>query len=346
VVRNLPLTVAQVSADWLTGALGVRYPGVRVERLATDRIIWGTATKVFVRAGYAPHDRPLPPPRLCVKGGFREELRSIMARGYQTEALFYRDVAPRLSDGLPPCHYADVDPEHGQGIVVLDDLAEAGGRFVDARVPLTTDVVAAGLEVMAGWHARTDITEPWLDGPPNIRDLVTMVVQPEHWDTCMRQDQSDAVRELFADRDRVVRGFRAVWAAEDAGHRVLTHGDANVTNVYLDAGGAPTFVDWQFPALNSWAHDVTAFLVGSLDVAERRANEQALLRNYLAALAGQGGPDPGWDAAWRTYRCHHLHGATYALTPDEMQPADVRAANADRYAAAALDHDTLGLLGV
>jgi hypothetical protein len=343
---HLPLNIDQVTAGWLTDALAVRSPGVRVEKLVTDRIIWGTATKVFVRAGYAPQDGPLPPSRLCVKGGFREELRPIMARGYQAEALFYRDIAPRLSDGLPPCHFADVDPDHGQGIVVLDDLADGGGRFADSRVPLTSDTVAAGLEAMAGWHARTDITDPWLAGPPNLRDLVTMIIGPQSWDAGMKQEQSALVRELFADCDRTVNGFHAVWAAEDAAPKVLTHGDANLTNVYLDPVGAPTFVDWQFPALNHWAHDVALFLVGALSIDDRRANEQALLRHYLGALAGFGGQAPGWDEAWRDYGCHHLHGATYALTPDEMQPADVRAANADRYAAAALDHNTFGLLGV
>jgi hypothetical protein len=343
---HLPLDVDQIDADWLTSALAVRYPGARVRTVRVDRIIWGTATKVFVELDYAAHDGPLPPSRLCVKGGFREELRPIMARGYQTEALFYRDVAPRLSDGLPACHYAGVDPDHGQGIVVLDDLAGADGRFADSRYPLTPDVVARGLEAMAGWHARTDITDPWLAAPPNVRDLVTMITGPESWDAGLRQEQSAVVRELLADRDRVVRGFHAVWAGEDAGARVLTHGDANLTNVYLDASDTPVFVDWQFPAHNNWAHDVALFLVGSLDIADRRAGEQDLLRHYLAALSGHGGPAPSWDDAFLDYRRHHLHGATYALTPDAMQPADVRAANADRYATAALDHDTLGLLGV
>lgn len=346
---HLPLDIEQVTAGWLTDALASRCPGVRVEKLVTDRIIWGTATKVFVRADYAAHDGPLPPSRLCVKGGFREELRPIMARGYQAEALFYRDIAPRLSDGLPACHFADVDPHHGQGIVVLEDLTDTGGRFADSRVPLTADTVAAGLEAMAGWHARSDITgitDPWLAGPPNLRDLITMITGPGSWEAGMRQDQSVLVRELFADRDRTVRGFHAVWAEEDTGPKVFTHGDANLTNVYLDPTGAPRFVDWQFPALSHWAHDVALFLVGALSIADRRAGEEVLLRHYLDTLTARGGRAPAWDEAWRDYRCHHLHGATYALTPDEMQPADVRAANADRYAAAALDHDTFGLLGV
>jgi hypothetical protein len=47
---------------------------------------------------------------------------------------------------------------------------------------------------------------------------------------------------------------------------------------------------------------------------------------------------------WNAYRAHAIHGACYALTPDAMQPAPIRAALAQRYATAMLDLGTLDLL--
>ncbi|HUR73735.1 MAG TPA: hypothetical protein VMZ00_05625, partial [Sporichthya sp.] len=93
----LPMTVEEVD-PWLRDVLGV-------EKVEQTGIVWGTATKVLVEVTY-PGGRT---ERLCVKGGFVPELRAIMAMGYRAEALFYRDIAPRLGAGIPHCHYAAAD---------------------------------------------------------------------------------------------------------------------------------------------------------------------------------------------------------------------------------------------
>jgi Protein of unknown function (DUF1679) len=110
--------------------------------------------------------------------------------------------------------------------------------------------------------------------------------------------------------------------------------------VCLDRG-APRFVDWQFVCRGDAAHDVTLFLIGALDPADRQVHERALLRAYLAAR----GPDAEQvEEFWAAYRRHAIHGAAYALTPDVMQPREIRAALAERFAQAMLDLDTLALL--
>ena len=332
---RLPLTTDGVTADWLSEALGAG-----VERAETTAIVWGTATKVLLDVTYAAGEDRYPA-RLCVKGGFVAELLAIMGPGYQAEARFYRDVAPRLGTGVAGCYFAAVDDATGQGVVILDDLAAAGARFCDARRPLTPDQVAAGLDLLAAWHARKDLDEHWLAGPPHFRPMVRGLLYPEHWDAHIGQTTSGPVLDVLTDRARISRAFEALWASEDTRPPTFVHGDANLTNVYLDAVGAPRFLDWQFACRCDPFHDVTLFLVGALSVEDRRTHEQALLRGYLAA---RGEPAEPFDAAWNAYRRHPLHGVMYALTPEAMQPADVRAALADRFAQAAVDLETLTAL--
>lgn len=339
----LPLSPEQITPTWLSAALGVP-----VEQVEIDRVISGTATKALVDVRYATEPAGLPE-RVCVKGGFTPELRPIMAVGYQTEALFYRDVAAKVPDGLPTCYFAAIEPESDQGIVILEDLSTRGARFVDARQAMTPDQVAQGLLVQAQWHALSDLDEPWLKPTPHFRAMVAGLLTPEHWDAQLARGQSDLVLSVLDDRERIRRGFEATWAFEESRPRGLTHGDANPTNTYFDATGRPRFVDWQFAALYDWAHDVGLFLIGALTTEDRRDHEVDLLREYLAARAARGGSGtevPTWDDAWDAYRRHTLHGLMYALTPPEMQPPEVCAALAGRFAQAAVDHDTLGLLGV
>jgi hypothetical protein len=347
----LPLEVDQITAEWLSGALSERYPGTTVAATRVDSIIWGTATKVLLELDYPDSGTDSGsasgtglPGRLCVKGGFSAELRPIMSLGYRIEALFYRDIAPRLGSGLPTCYFADADAD--QGIIVLDDLATLGARFADARQPLTVDQVADGLRTLATLHAMPDVRAPWLDQPPHFRPMVTGLLQPANWDAQLANCSSALVRELFADRARIERAFHEVWAGEDKAPPALLHGDANLTNVYLDSAGRPRFLDWQFVCRSDWAHDVGLFLIGALSVPDRRQHERQLLRDYLATRAGLGAPAEDGDQAWDAYRRHPLHGALYALTPSSMQPPEVCAALADRYATAAADLDTLTLLAV
>jgi aminoglycoside phosphotransferase (APT) family kinase protein len=334
-VSALPLAVEDVTASWLSDALGAE-----VSAVEPTKVIWGTATKVLLRVQYATAGAGLPG-RVCVKGGFVPELLAIMAPGYQDEARFYRDIAPVFGAGLPRCWFAEVDEDSGQGIVILEDLAAAGVRFADAREPLRPSQVFDGLRLLATLHnMMTEVA--WLSATPYFRPMVSGLLAPEHWDAHIGSLDSPAVAAALPDRTRLATAFERLWAGEDNRPHALIHGDANLTNVCLDIEGTPTFVDWQFVCRGDAAHDVALFVIGALDIENRRTHERALLQEYLKLRTGPEDENTFWNA----YRAHAIHGACYALTPDAMQPREIRAALAERYATAVLDLDTFTVLGL
>jgi aminoglycoside phosphotransferase (APT) family kinase protein len=332
----LPLKVEQITPEWLGAALSAPRREVRVRAVSMTGVVWGTATKVMLDVAYASGGDALPS-RLCVKGGFVPEMLAFMAPGYQAEARFYRDVAPLLGEGLSRCHFAGIDEDSGQGIVILDDLATQGAVFCDARQPLSVDQAGAALELLARWHARTDLEVDWLDAPPHYRPMAYALAAEQ------RDDRTDEIEGLVTSRERLLAGFQAMWADEDRRPRRFIHGDANLTNVYLDADGEPRFLDWQFAGRGDAYHDVAFFLIGALSFEDRRNAEERLLRSYLKA---RGAEAETFDVAWDAYRRHALYGIIYALTPEAMQPAEIRDAMSTRFAHAVLDHDVLALLGV
>ncbi|HEX5806202.1 MAG TPA: hypothetical protein VFY31_07715, partial [Macromonas sp.] len=50
---TLPRFLEDLTPAWLTGALQARCPGVTVDHLDIEHVIWGTATKVLVNAQYS-----------------------------------------------------------------------------------------------------------------------------------------------------------------------------------------------------------------------------------------------------------------------------------------------------
>ena len=86
-----------------------------------------------------------------------------------------------------------------------------------------------------------------------------------------------------------------------AGPPTFVHGDLHIGNVFLDAGRVG-FIDWGLCRTSTHLRDVSYFLTMSVDVAERRANERALLRTYLDALRKAGGVEIPFDTAWHEHR--------------------------------------------
>ena len=343
----LPQTLDDITAEWLTDALGRR--GARVRGIAGREVIHGSATKVLLDLEY--EEAAGLPSRLCLKGGFDEVQRMVGGMGFLTEVRFFADLAAAMPVDVPTCWYAGTDGEPtGQSIVILDDLAAAGATFGDPTRALTRDQAAATLALMARWHAhfwggRDLDAAAWLTtGSPVLRHVIDILTSEQHFETHMAQPKADPVPTALRDPLTVRAAMQRLWELDDADTPTFLHGDTHIGNMYFEGDGSPRFLDWQSAMKGPWSHDVANFLAGALDVEERRANERDLLDHYLQHLRAHGGPELSRDDAWLGYRRHVMHGFLWVLTPEEMQPVENTAAMAARYSVAAEDLDVLGAL--
>jgi hypothetical protein len=350
-IHTLPTGLDDITPQWLTMAVSQRFPSVVVDSVDVESVMWGTATKVFLRVQYEAIDPRGPGEALCLKGGFDDKLHGVHSIGYRTEARFYRGIAPVFS-GVPDCWFAAEDFASGQGLVLTDDLRATGALFGKPDDRVGVDDVARALEVMARWHGLTWHRAgvgglPWLTvGSELFRPVAKSFLSPAHWAAYIDLPQTDGFDASLRDRKRMLRGLYSLWCLDDSGPLAVSHGDPHVGNTYVLGDNVRRFLDWQTVCLALWSDDVTYFITGILDVEERRRHEVDLLKHYLGALRSFTADAPGFDEAWLSYRQHHLHGLMFALCPPEMQAAEVCAQMGDRYAAAAIDHETLEALGV
>jgi hypothetical protein len=350
---NLPRTVDELTPQWITSSIRQRCPGVTVDSATIDRIVWGTATKVFFDLEYSLDSNPeRPPSKICIKGEFDERVRAALAvtvTGTQVEALFYNDLAPKLDLPLPRHWFGGSEP--GMGILIMENLAANGATFGTPISPWSPELVAKGLDILAKLHASTwgnDFSGiPWLHvGSPAVRQANEFLMSQAYWDAHFIKDNVFQMPAPLSDRERCISGLRAMWKYDDAHAESLIHGDAHVGNTCIDHAGNPFFIDWAGPCRSCWAFDVSNFMVSALSVDDRRATEEELLRHYLEKLQANGGRTLDWSDAWDNYRRHILNGIIWTTLPPTMQPAENVQALGERYTTAILDHDTLGLLGV
>jgi len=334
-----------LSPEWLTAVLRARHPGAVVTGTRVTERIETVATKVRFQVDYA---EPVEgaPRALCAKGYFNPAARGRVG-GSTTEVRFYQAVAPGGAVRVPGCVHAAVDEATGHGLILMEDLVEAGATFLDPLGAYTPERAAATLEQLAALHvAFWDRPEAELPAafPPRLRSLTG------HVDTARLQAQIDDGRAAdlpAAVRDAGrVRG--AMLALAEVGQRTarsLVHGDVHTGNVFELADGRCGLIDWQVAQYGAWALDVAYHLAAVLEPDDRERSERDLVDHYLDCLARGGVTPPDRDDAWWQYRAHLPYGFfLWAITRAVERPVIEHLTR--RLGLAVAWHDSLDLLGV
>ncbi|HXY91329.1 MAG TPA: aminoglycoside phosphotransferase family protein [Acidimicrobiia bacterium] len=294
---------------WLTAALSGRFPGVRVTSVTRGPVVERLSTNARFRIECAPSVPDGLSPALCVKGYFSEQGR-VGARAGEPEASFYRDLADAVGVRTLRSVWADVHPETRHGVVITEDVIEAGGAFRDALTPCSVEQTATLLGELArlhsyAWDDASVASVPWLVPRVGHTLQVRGVKEIRHnFEGPLGVGVPDDVR----DAERLVGAVRVLAARTPGAGWTVIHGDTHVGNTFLDADGRPGLVDWQLVQHGHWSLDVAYHVASALEPAERGATERELLGHYLDRLAAEGVSPPSLDAAWDDYRRAILYG--------------------------------------
>jgi Phosphotransferase enzyme family len=348
----LPLRPGEVTPQWLEAALRERDPGLRLGAAEVVDVLPGTSTKIRVAVRPAAGGKDLPA-TLIVKGGF-EDHSAAMGPMYFNEMRFYRDVQPHVAIHSPRCFYAGVDPSSHQSIVIMEDLVTRGVRFCHPLRPQSPAQITRRLSAIARYHAATWNSEAfapggrfdWIGGRHEGWSVTYQqhYLEPQRWQHYMAQPRGAAVAAKLRDRDWMQHALAALGACHRDWPVCLCHGDTHLGNLYEEADGTPGFFDAQV-ARGPWQLEVTYHLIGALDVGERRAHEQALLQHYLDELQSHGVTPPAFNEAWEAHKREVAYGLfIFLINETRFQTEAINTAYTARFGAAALDHDTHGLL--
>ncbi|KAI1390064.1 kinase-like domain-containing protein [Hypoxylon trugodes] len=348
----LPLIPQEITTEWCTKVLGHK-----VKTIAITKEIHATASKLLADIVYEDGtDTSDAPTKICIKGGFNPALTSLypaLFAAYRREAEFYFYLAPIVDLNLPQVWYNSTDTVSGQGIIVMSDLIAQGCEFGEPLKPWPVERVRVGVEELAKLHAKTwgapEDKFPWLAGDKvtggnPLQGMIISLLSPEAWEIRFKKSPAPPLPEVIADRERMLRAFKTMWATANPKLRAIQHGDSHVGNTFIAPDGRPGFIDWQAPFAGVNLQDVAYFVIGALTIEERRKHEADLLGHYLRALHVYGGPKFEKEDVWHDYRKHALHGLAWSLTAPGMQPDENIFVMTERHAAAVEDHKTFELL--
>jgi len=301
-----------VDATWLTDVLGAAGEATgEVVTVDADRIGAGKVgdNVRFTLTWSPPHSGPS-----TVVGKFPSPDPMSRAAGvslgnYEREVRFYSELVDTVAVRAPACHYAALDPDTGDFVLVLADLAPAA--VGDQVTGCTTDEAAAAVGELVALHAPRwgDPTlatcGEWL-GPRLVGGGEALA---EAWRMMLPAfldrfgDRLDPAAVTVAERFTDVVGE---WVLPLDGPLTLTHNDYRLDNLLFDTDptdGSTTcaVVDWQTVGLGPGVADVSYVVGAGLLPHARRATERDLLAGYVDGLAVVG-VDLDADEAWWQYR--------------------------------------------
>ncbi len=352
----LPLSLEEVTPQWLSRALGSSFPGVRVASVERDRERFGTAASARFGLSYADRAGHADlPASVYVKGGFDDKWRKRVWQALHQEVRFYAEIAPEIRAGkvlnLARCWFHALNDEP-QGVLLLVDLTARGVRFGMNLARVSADDVASVLEQVACLHAqwwgsaRLARLAGW--GEPQ-RVYLKWSFRPRFWDELAARQHGELLVRALRDSATATQALERLWQIMDGTPKTLLHGDLHGGNVFYERDGRAGLLDWQLCFAGCWAHDMSWIITTAFDVEQRRAHEVDMIRHYLGALRARlgtrGDSAPSFDQAWLLHRQNMAHAAvSYGAAPSDADKPEIVHGSALRAFQAAVDHDVLQAL--
>ena len=347
----IPTAMDDLTAEWLTAAIGPRFGGAAVTGVERRQIGTGQiADSVRLSLTWDPADGG--PPSLVAKVTSASEASrqaAIQTRTYEVEVGFYRDLADQVLVRRPACYWTGFDAGASAYGLVLEDLAPA--EQGDQMRGCSVEEAALAVDELALLHGpmwgHPERLEPyaWLHRgggttSPGIGSFLEMLL-PGFLERYAER-LTPEVLELI---QRVVPKLATAPPAE--GPETVVHGDFRNDNLMF-GGERVCVLDWQTVSVGHGVADLSYFLGGSLLPDDRRAHERELLERYCGRLAEQ---DVALDLddCLAQYRRFAFSGMNMAIIASMLVGRTDRGdemfiAMADRAGLHALDHDTEGLL--
>ncbi|MBU3948044.1 MAG: ecdysteroid 22-kinase family protein [Proteobacteria bacterium] len=355
--ERLPSDMKGVTADWLSRILRLEYPDIVVKNMEVVEFIGGHDTKLRLKLDLnkAGIDAGIPE-HVCLKSNLEGHAPSLPvgvneARFYN----FYRESKDVFTIPAPACYFADWDDDAvgQQGLMIIDDLIELGGTFGTSANPIGVDEMARSLEGLAAIHGSTWASkelakQTWLQtamAPETVTDDYWSMI-PDYFDAHNKIPERIALfpQWMADDPSRLRKASAALRAHESKNKcpRCLIHGDAHLGNSYLRPDGKRIWFDWQIVRKGLPWRDVTYFIIGSIEIEDRRKAERDLLRHYLDHFAAMGGKKFTFDEVWEEYRRMVIWGLV--AWQSNINPGEKTMPPLERFCMAAKDLETHKLL--
>lgn len=358
-VGDVPWRWEAITPDWMTATLCRGVPGAKVLKVSPANGSVGTSTRQALDLVLNDSARAAGiPSRVFTKSTPMVKQRLLLGNCLFGEAGFYRDFRPQIEMEAPTGYWACVADRSLRSMIVMEDVvATRQAVFNMDGASVSYDEMAGLLTGLARLHGRfwqdaSLAKRRWLRDTPAYLDDNHRYLAMSHWAGVGMEIAPELLPAGVAGRiDDIWAGIVRRNARERLDRNfTLLHGDAHIAQTYRTGDAKMGFCDWQVMLRGPWAWDVSYIVSTGLDIEDRRAWEERLLRGYADELAASGGPRLEWAHLLEAYRAHIPYAFVawaftigYSTQVREVQPELTTRRLVERTAAAMSDHRSIDL---
>lgn len=297
---QIPTTIDQIDAGWMSAALGAPVTGVEHAQIGVGVGVSSAVYRSTLTGGE--HDTVITKlPALAEEAVFT----SSVLRMYIREVRFFQNLAADSPIRVPAGYFGAVDEETSQFVQVMEDMGSL--RIVDQNVGMDVADAQQAVDELAAWHARW-----WggADAAVDAGDVVCLsdpiypavlpMVFAEGWEKVTANMTVDPaisrVGPAWIDR------MPGLLAALAAGPNTITHGDYRADNILFADDGSVVLLDFQLTGRGSGSYDLAYFVTQSLGTEDAATHETALFNRWRDGLIANGVPEAETVGLWERYR--------------------------------------------
>jgi hypothetical protein len=313
---KFPASLDEVTPEWLTqvlrdaGALHeAAVTSFEIERVGVGVGFLGQLGRITPR--YDREQEPAPAYLIAKFPTDDEGGRELAAMYgfYKAEVNFYREIAADVTTRTPHCYYSAIAADGRTFALITEDLSLTG-RVGDQVAGCTLEHARMAVQELARFHA-TWWNHPrlaamaWLPVGTELARISWEQAYPAGWQTAVERYRRFLTPQLLDAVPRLNERMIAMLPEFEGKDQTVMHGDYRLDNLFFGKEGCGydvAVIDWQI--LNrGWAtYDLAYFIGLNLPIADRRAHERELVREYVDALtATNPAISYAWDDCWHDY---------------------------------------------
>src|SRR5262245_14574547 len=309
VLTEIPPAPTDLTEEWLTAALCNGHPNAEVVQFYLGRRNEGSTSRRAIVIDYNEAGREAGlPTRLVVKNSatFVSPLATGLPGAAAAEAGFYSELRPLLTIECPVGYYTDHDRASLRAILLMEDVAATKEvTWIDVEgTPIDRARAESMVGNMAAYHGAMWANprlqgREWLPTAEAFQINANEVIDFEARSMVgVKRAEGFAPVEFLDRRREIFPSLMRSLAMHADGPQTLLHQDVHPLNWYVTPRGEMGLFDWNCTAVGHWAVDFAYAMAAVLEVEDRRAWEEELLRLYLERLDEAGGAAPDFDEAW------------------------------------------------
>ncbi len=309
---TIPASIEDVTADWLAQATGLAVTGVEHSQIGVGIGVSGAVYRSRLTGTGVPETVVVKLPALAEEAVFT----STVLRMYIREVKFFNELAAHCPIRVPACHFAAVDEETSQFVVVMEDMADV--RMVDQIAGMDIADAQQAVDELATWHAKfwgesQALVESGVAvsiGDP-VYPAVLPIVFAEGWEKFTAE--ADVPPEILEVGPRWVDALPGLLDELVGGPTTALHGDYRADNILFADDGSVVLLDFQLTGHGTASYDLAYFITQSLTADTASEHERALFDRWIAALIANGVPENETTGLWEKYRTAALFCLVYPV---------------------------------